>query len=824
MTDNNSLIKGGNIKLPIVLLRESLILFPYAELELKFSSEKGLKEIIINAINKEKDRNNISDEKYYCDISKIIVLPNYDNLGGKIENYTEEVAVLADINFGKFFLLDSDSNSNLLGNFSLRGIKRVKITNISKNLGYYESNFVFLEDVPVKDKKDEIYLKEKLYSCIEKSIKFESKNNSFFGEKFFSFISGFNLESNNLSVLVDFFSFYSSLIDLKDKYKILCSLDLSERINFLIECINEKVEKKEKNKKIRDDNKKKENKIENDNDDIIERIKEFMGSSDKFSRGRKRKNKAYLDKLKNGKYPSEVKKVIEEKIKNAPDEYSPGDSGIEQYVNLVLDLPWWQRTDDKEDIDYAKYCLNSHYGLEDVKKRIIEYLVAKSVAKRGEGKLFGQIICLVGPPGTGKTSIAYSIAKAIGRNFVKISLAGINDVGEIKGHRITYVGAEPGLIIKRMKDANVVNPLFLINEIDKVSVDYRGSSVINSLLEVLDPEQNKYFHDNYLEIPYDLSEVMFVCTANTLNNLSRELIDRMEIIEVSSYTEEQKIKIAKDYLIPDINDKEYGLSEFNKLFFSDDAIRKIIRNYTREAGVRELKRKIHSVFRKIFVEQEEKKEIKVDKNIDESKLKMYLKKEIYEFTEKNIKSKPGICTGLAYTGQGGDILPIEVVNYDLSFLNKRGGEIDLTGNLGDIIKESARIALGYIKSNYERFKIDKNILFNSGIHIHFPAGAIPKDGPSAGIALTSAIISSLTRKSIDNETGMTGEITLLGNVEAIGGLREKSIAAERAKLKRIIIPKGNEKDIDEIPEEVKKNLDIRLVDNYEQVFDIIFGD
>ncbi|MEG7978592.1 MAG: endopeptidase La [Mollicutes bacterium UO1] len=475
-------------------------------------------------------------------------------------------------------------------------------------------------------------------------------------------------------------------------------------------------------------------------------------------------------------------------------------------------MPWHQKTEGINDLEFARRKLDEkHYGLSEIKEKIIEYLAAQQKAN----KSLGQVVCLVGPPGVGKTSLAASIAEATGRKFVSISVGGVRDVAEIQGHRRTYIGAMPGRIIQAMKRSQVVNPLFLIDEIDKISHDFRGDPAY-ALLEALDPNQNKKFIDNYLgeDLPYNLSEVMFICTANDERDLPLPLLDRMEVVRLSSYTEIEKFHIAKEYIIPE-NLKKHNLN-LGEIVFEDQAIRDIIKHYTREAGVRELSRKIQVIIRKFIVQilQNQKDKAVVTPTI----LVDYLKKKDYEFTAKQKSSRAGVATGLAWTGYGGDILPIEVVHYP-----RKEGDFELTGNLGDIMKESARVALNYIKSNHQKFGINLEVFSQNSIHIHAPEGATPKEGPSAGIALTSAIISVLTGRVIPRDIGMTGEITLHGHVEAIGGLKEKAIAACRSELKTIIIPKSNEKDIEDIPEEVRQELKIITVEEYEEVWETIFG-
>jgi ATP-dependent Lon protease len=488
---------------------------------------------------------------------------------------------------------------------------------------------------------------------------------------------------------------------------------------------------------------------------------------------------------------------------------SPEMSVVRNYLDWLISLPWNVYSKEEVDLKKVRETLNkSHYGLDKVKTRIVEFLAVK----QRSNNLKSPIICLVGPPGVGKTSLAKSIANSINRNFVKISVGGISDEAEITGHRRTYIGANPGRIISTIKKAKTSNPVFLIDEIDKMSKDYKGDPA-SSLLEVLDPEQNKYFSDNYIEEEYDLSHVMFVLTANDLYQIPDALRDRLEVIELSGYTEYEKLDIAKKHLIPR-ELKEHGIDK-NIVTFKDNSIMAIIRHYTREAGVRDLERSIASVLRKIVTNMIElKKEEKYI--IDENNLKDYLGKRKYFYSDKEDNNVVGVATGLAYTEYGGSILPIEVTYY------KGKGGLVLTGSLGDIMKESAQIALSYIKSHCSEFGIDYNLIEKSDIHIHIPEGAVPKDGPSAGITLTTALISAFTNKPVNNDIGMTGEITLRGTILPIGGLKEKSIGAHRSGIKRIIIPKKNERDLDEIPKEIKNELEFILANSYKEVFELIY--
>ena len=489
---------------------------------------------------------------------------------------------------------------------------------------------------------------------------------------------------------------------------------------------------------------------------------------------------------------------------------SPEINIVRNYIDWLLDLPWLNYTNDNDDFKQVRAKLNeSHYGLEKVKTRIIEFLAVKKMTNN----LRSPIICLVGPPGVGKTSLAISIAHAINRNFVKMSVGGVNDESEITGHRRTYLGASPGRIIQSMKKAKSSNPVFLIDEIDKMTKDIKGDPA-SALLEVLDPEQNKYFSDNYIEEEVDLSNVMFIATANYEDNIPEALKDRLEIVRLSSYTEYEKLDIAKNHLIPKIC-KEHGINK-KHINFTDEVILTIIRRYTKEAGVRELERQLANVVRKI-VTSLVTNNIKLNVlNITDTNIEKYLGKPKYHLSNSDDPQSVGVINGLAYTAYGGDVLTIEVNYY------KGEGNLVLTGSLGDIMKESAQIAYSYIKANYQKFKIDYKLLKESDIHIHVPAGAIPKDGPSAGITLTTALISALTKKTVKKAVAMTGEITLRGNILPIGGLKEKSIGAHRNKIKTIIIPEENLNDLDEIPSEVKNEITYIPVKDYEQVYKYLF--
>ncbi|OJD46159.1 endopeptidase La [Bacillus sp. 4048] len=485
---------------------------------------------------------------------------------------------------------------------------------------------------------------------------------------------------------------------------------------------------------------------------------------------------------------------------------SSAESGvIRNYMDWLLALPWTEATEDMIDLAHSEEILNKdHYGLEKVKERVLEYLAVQKLTN----SLKGPILCLVGPPGVGKTSLARSIATSLNRNFVRVSLGGVRDESEIRGHRRTYVGAMPGRIIQGMKKAKTVNPVFLLDEIDKMSNDFRGDPSA-ALLEVLDPEQNHNFSDHYIEEPYDLSKVMFVATANTLSSVPGPLLDRMEIISIAGYTELEKVHIAREHLLPK-QLKEHGLRKGN-LQVRDEALLEIIRYYTREAGVRTLERQIAKVCRKaakIIVTAERKRIVVTEKSIVD-----LLGKHIFRYGQAEKTDQVGMATGLAYTAAGGDTLAIEVS------VAPGKGKLILTGKLGDVMKESAQAAFSYIRSRAEELQIDPNFHEKNDIHIHVPEGAVPKDGPSAGITMATALISALTGIPVSKEVGMTGEITLRGRVLPIGGLKEKTLSAHRAGLTKIILPAENEKDLDDIPESVKENLTFVLASHLDEVLE-----
>ncbi len=520
--------------------------------------------------------------------------------------------------------------------------------------------------------------------------------------------------------------------------------------------------------------------------------------------------------LKSLKLPKKVFEKASDELKryeNMP-QNSQEASIIKTYLDTIIALPWHKTTKDVNDILKVERSLDkSHFGLDKVKERILDYIAVKQMTN----SLKSPIICLIGPPGTGKTSLAKSIADALGRNFVKVSLGGVRDESEIRGHRRTYLGSMPGRIIQGMKNAKTINPVFLLDEIDKMSSDFRGDPS-SAMLEVLDPEQNAKFSDHYLEEEYDLSNVMFIATANYANQIPAPLYDRMEIIDLSGYTEIEKYNIAVKHLLQRQLDV-HGLKK-KDLAISKPAYMSIIRHYTREAGVRQLEREIAKICRKAvreILEHRANGETVEKISVTPKNLEHYLGKIKFDYGKKNNAKSVGIATGLAYTSFGGDILPIEANFF------KGSGKVILTGQLGDVMKESARIALSYIQANYKQFGVDIDMLKESDIHIHAPEGAIPKDGPSAGITLTTAIISALTNRKVDTNVGMTGEITLHGTVLPIGGLKEKTISAHRGGIRKIIVPKENQRDLIDIPAEVKDDMEIVFVEKYDEVYQQLLG-
>ncbi|MFE1243712.1 endopeptidase La [Fictibacillus sp. NPDC058756] len=605
--------------------------------------------------------------------------------------------------------------------------------------------------------------------------------------------------------LADVISSHLSL-KIKEKQKILEIFNVKERLEHLLALLNNEKEVLGLEKKIGQRVKKAMEKTQKEYylREQMKAIQKELGDKE----GKIGEVSSLKERIEASDMPEHVMEIARkeldryEKMPNS----SAESSVIRTYIEWLVNLPWKQETVDNLDIPHAETVLNEdHYGLEKVKDRVLEYLAVQKLTN----SLKGPILCLVGPPGVGKTSLARSIARAIGRNFVRISLGGVRDEAEIRGHRRTYVGAMPGRLIQGMKKAGTVNPVFLLDEIDKMSSDFRGDPS-SAMLEVLDPEQNSSFSDHYIEEPYDLSKVMFVTTANSLSTIPGPLLDRMEVISIAGYTEVEKLHISKNHLIPK-QLKEHGLKK-SQIQFKDDCILKLVRNYTREAGVRNLERQIAGLCRKAakqIVSSEKKKVILSAKNIED-----YIGKPRFRYGQAELEDQIGAATGLAYTTAGGDTLSIEVA------LSPGKGKLILTGKLGDVMKESAQAALSYVRTKVEELGIAPDFYEKTDIHIHVPEGATPKDGPSAGITIATALVSALTKRAVRRDVGMTGEITLRGRVLPIGGLKEKSLSAHRAGIKTIILPKENEKDIEEIPETVKEGLSFILVSHLDEVLKV----
>ena len=762
------------LNLPVVCTR-GMVVFPENKLTLDVGRPVSLKALELST--KEHDNNII----FVSQINPLVDNPSFDDV----------------YHIGTVCKIDRKVRRDSSGTIKLTviGAKRIKLENFVEKEGAIYSTATILED-EFGDRNEEVALVRKTTSYFEQARRSMPNMPLDSINRLTSGVSA--------SVLADTIGQYLP-IDFKQKQKILETVNINERLLLVVSSIeSEKVigEIEETiNRKVRDSID--ENQREYYLREKLRAIKEELGDSVP----KEDDAESIREELQKNPYPQYVKDKIEEELRRF--ETMPAASSeanvVRTYIDWMLKVPWYQETKDVEDIQKVEDVLNAdHYGLEKVKERIVEHLAVKQMTQN----LKAPIICLAGPPGVGKTSLAKSIARALDRKFVKASLGGVKDEAEVRGHRRTYLGSMPGRIIQSMKKAGVVNPVFLLDEIDKMSSDYKGDPT-SAMLEVLDPEQNSQFSDNYLEEPYDLSKVLFIATANDLGNIPAPLRDRLEIIELSSYTEQEKLMIAKNHLIKK-QLEIHGLKD-EQLNFEDDALMAIIRHYTREAGVRDLERLIAKVCRKavLIILKDKEKKISVVAN----ELEQYLGKAPFEHTKKLDHSQVGVVTGMAYTQFGGDILPIEVNHFQGS------GKFIITGQLGDVMKESASIALDYMKANKTRYGLDGIAFDKEDIHIHVPEGAVKKDGPSAGVTLTTAIYSAFKNKPVRNDVAMTGEITLRGNVLPIGGLKEKSISAHRSGIKKIIIPKDNAKDIDDIPESVQKDLEIVLADHIDTVLE-----
>ena len=762
--------------LPLIPLR-GLAIFPYTILNFDIGRESSLKaldeamlgdELIFLTSQKEAEIDEPTEEDFYhvgtiCKVKQMIKLPG------------DTVRVLVE------------------------GISRGTIEEINQDRGYFEAvidEIVYNEDEIVNDMEVEALIRNVL-------------------ESFEEYINIGNRVSPEILVSLEeienpdrFVDTIASNIYLKpeQKQQILEEFDIAKRLELLYSILLEEIDILKIEKKITLRVKKQMNKVQKEYylREQLKAIQKELGEEEDISS----ESQEYREKLKKIKAPKETKAKIQKEIDKFSriSPASPDISVSRNYLDTIFSLPWNKETKDKLDIKKAKEVLDKeHYGMEKVKERILEFLAVRSLSK----SLKGPIICLVGPPGVGKTSIAKSIAASLNRKFVRISLGGVRDEAEIRGHRRTYVGAIPGRIINGVKESGTKNPVFLLDEIDKMASDYKGD-ISSAMLEVLDPEQNKNFVDHYLEIPFDLSKILFVTTANSLSTIPGPLLDRMEIIELSGYIEEEKLNIAQKYLLVK-QIEENGLKEdFVKI--DDETMRDIISYYTREAGVRTLERTIGKICRKIakkYVEDPTLTEVVVKKE----DLEEYLGKDKYTFDLAGVKPEIGMVTGLAWTAVGGVTLNVEVN------VLKGKGQVVLTGQLGDVMKESAQTAISYIRSISDRFDIPDDFYQTKDIHIHIPEGATPKDGPSAGVTMATAVISALTKIPVRCDVAMTGEITLRGRVLPVGGIKEKLLAAHRAGIKKVLLPEECKAQLDEIPQNVKDQMEFVLVKHLDEVLE-----
>ncbi|AIE60935.1 endopeptidase La [Bacillus methanolicus] len=681
----------------------------------------------------------------------------------------------------------------------VEGLKRAEIISFFDEDDHYEVSLRTYEDRETKDAEDQALMRTML-EYFEQYIKMSKKISA----ETYSSVADIEEPGRMADVISSHLP-----LKLKEKQEILETVDIKERMNRIIEILHNEKEVLNLEKKIGQRVKRSMERTQKEYylREQMKAIQKELGEKE----GKSGEIAELTEKIEQAGMPEHVKATAFKEL----DRYEkvPSSSAesavIRNYIEWLISLPWTKKTDDDLDIHKAERILNKdHYGLEKVKERVLEYLAVQQLTR----SLKGPILCLAGPPGVGKTSLARSIATSLNRKFVRISLGGVRDESEIRGHRRTYVGAMPGRIIQGMRKAGTINPVFLLDEIDKMSSDFRGDPSA-AKLEVLDPEQNHNFSDHYIEEPYDLSKVMFIATANDLSTIPGPLRDRMEIITIAGYTELEKIHIAKDHLLPK-QIKEHGLTKA-QLQVREDAIQKIVRYYTREAGVRGLERQLATICRKtakIIVSGEKKRVVVSEKNVEE-----FLGKPKFRYGQAEMEDQVGVATGLAYTTFGGDTLQIEVS------LSPGKGKLVLTGKLGDVMKESAQAAFSYVRSKAKELGIDENFHEKYDIHIHVPEGAVPKDGPSAGITIATALVSALSGKPISKEVGMTGEITLRGRVLPIGGVKEKTLSAHRAGITKIILPKENEKDIDEIPDSVRDELDFVLVSHVDEVLKHALG-
>ena len=764
-----------NMKKLAVLVLNDVVVFPNNEVRIEYDDAFDKASI---------DYADSTEEKYLVIVHPIDT--NYINDVTSLPNY----GVLGQI---KLKLNVPNGKTRIV----IEGIKRVAVFNYFYDDNFYKAD---VNDIPILSIADE----KNYYTLLMKSLDKYIEKAPYMSNAIISQLDSVETLSDLCDLIGSFLP-----VDYTKKKQYVLTVSACDRAKLLIEDMNEEIKFIELEQKIESEV---EQEIEESQKEYFLREKLKAIKRELGDINSKEDEVTILKKqLSKLKCNYKVKEKIRSEISRyeAVSSHSPELGMIRDYLDWMLHLPWNVYTKDTKDLSRVEHILDStHHALEEVKARILEYLAVK----QNTNNLRSPILCLVGPPGVGKTSLALSIAESLGRKVAKISVGGINDEAEIVGHRRTYIGANPGRIIQGIRKAGTANPVFIIDEIDKMTKDIKGDPA-SSLLEVLDPEQNSKFSDHYIEEEFDLSKVLFIATANYIEQIPYELRDRLEIIELNSYTEYEKLDIAKNYLIPRAMD-EHGLTSL-QVQLDDEVIFDIIRYYTKEAGVRELDRMIAALFRKIVKKLLLEKE-QVFYHIQKSDLISFLGKRKFSYEKMSKKSEVGVVNGMAYTLFGGDILPIEVT----SFSGK--GELILTGSLGEVMQESCQIAFSYIKSNAKEFGFSREKLFEQDIHIHLPEGAVTKDGPSAGIAITTALISLFKNSAVDSNISMTGEITLRGRVLEIGGLREKVIGAHRAGIRKIFLPRDNEKDLDEIPEELKQDIHFVFVENYIDIYKELF--
>ena len=763
---------------PVLPLRNT-VLFPGQIIPIYIGREQSLK--LISDIANQDDKT-------------IIVVAQKD---GNIEN-PKPTDLYKDAVIGKVMkIFDMPDNSK---SAIVKGIKRVQITKFVEHGNYFKGEYDVCIDVFDHDSLEVQALTGNIISLFASLIEVAS----YLSDEQSSVLSNIQAPEKIADKAISLMN-----IPTREKQTILEELNVYKRLERTLVLINHEKQRIELGDRIQADVQDEISKTQKEYylREQMKAIKKELGEDESNIEIRE------LDeKIKKAKMPKDVLKVANKELSRLEKipTHSPEYTVTRTYLDWLVELPWCKESKDIEDLKFAEDTLNEdHYGLNKVKERVLEHLAVRNLkrsrSKKGE-KIKSPILCFAGPPGTGKTSIGKSIAQSMGREFVRISLGGIRDEAEIRGHRRTYIGALPGRIISSLKKAGTNNPIFILDEIDKLGMDFRGDPS-SALLEVLDPEQNFSFNDHYLEVDFDLSNVMFITTANRVDQIPGPLRDRMEILEFTGYIHDEKLQIAKKHLLPKAVNS-HGLKK-SEISFKDDSIYKLIESYTREAGVRNLERQIANVCRKTAKDIATKVRKKV--LVTPSIIHDYLGPEIFISEVAERTNKPGVVVGLAWTAFGGDILFIEACKMPGK------GTLKLTGKLGDVMKESAQAAFSYVRTNAKKFGIDENFYKKNDIHIHVPAGAIPKDGPSAGVSMITAIVSLLTNKSVKSMLGMTGEISLRGNVLPIGGLKEKSTAAHRAGLKQIIAPFLNEKDLVDIPAQVKKELQITFVKDVEDV-------